>query len=367
MYISKRGAAGCNFVKNLFDMNYSFQNSVLFDMQKIENEFKKIFLKYIDIPIGRIGQSTVSKPNQTIYTDINASRENKDYIGTSYFFKCNEILHFTSLKNFISITNEKSIRLYNLNNSNDPEEYSYINDKIKEFYLKQGKNNEDLKEKGEYVKNNSYILSCTSINEINNPKFWEDYADNGRGIAIIFKIRNNKECWRSSYLSEVKYDNLENWQQFNDELHNLVEKYPLHDFKFEFDQIFSFHKNEEKYSWEKEIRLLCQPEIHDFNPLKKMIKYDINKSNKLVKYLILPLYAESNTDENNCNDYSNRLKHLDLQPFLEIKEIFISNRFAIGDKNLYDSIDILNEIIGNNKDLKTYISQKNIIQINKIR
>jgi hypothetical protein len=271
-------------------------NSRLIEMQVIEDEFAAIFKKH-KLPIGGISQSGISISGQPIKTQIRQPKRNRELINTDFFDSTGKsALHFTSLKSLFSIINEKSIRMYDLNHSNDPNEYLFLVNGITNFFKTQGFSDEDISYRFKIAKENSYILSCTSPTEIVNKKFWREYADGGKGVGIEFTIINNPIEWDGFYFSKVKYGKMKQWDAFISDLQAVVAKHPSNRYELFFDMIFSLFKSFD-YADEKEIRILAQkPEQLGFN-FDSLIKQDISKNNSnLVTYLKLPIWVEKGYD-----------------------------------------------------------------------
>ena len=125
------------------------------EMQTVENEFKKPFKDFFGLPL-RCSQSSISIIGEPVNTKIWVSKQNKDFIKTQYFFtESKKILHFTSLKALFSILNEKTLRLYNLTNSDDKEEYRYFAENIRPFYRTQNIPNDFFNSRLQMVKDNA--------------------------------------------------------------------------------------------------------------------------------------------------------------------------------------------------------------------
>lgn len=276
--------------------------------------------------------------------------ENKKLKGTLYHYnesKC--LLHFTKLKNLLSIINECSLRLYNLNNSNDPIEYTYASDKLSEIYTSQGFDSKSIKYENEFVKENSFILSCTGTDSLNNKIFWEKYADDGKGVAIEIEIVNNYDDWKYFYCSKVHYDSLINFDKLIYDWKQIQDKYPSNQYNISLNQILSLNKSK---SWdiEKEIRILTLlPDFYDYpfkvNLFSSLIYNDINILNP-TKYFKLPLTNENGIFINNnlldkCEEFWKVI------PRIKIRKIHFGPDF------IYK-----NNLKAYSNDLKFYIIEK---------
>jgi len=259
------------------------------EMLRIENQIKDLIKSYLGIPIGGILQSCSIFPGQPISTNVRASEKNYDYENTRYSFKENKFIHFTSLKVLFSIIREKSLRLYNLNNSSDKHEYTYSVNKFRAFYERKGWDEKRIIDYLNGIKDDSFILSCASTNDVESKEHWKRYADNGNGVAIEFEIMNNPLVWEGWYCSKVRYGELDDWDKFTDQVIQLGEnsKY-LYDFYF--DQILCLHKDP-SFSEEKEIRILGQSCYSPILAYSSMKYHDVSKDgNTYIHYFKLPLY-----------------------------------------------------------------------------
>jgi len=276
-------------------INYHFfmmktnSNDKLTEMQLIENEFAEPFKKFLDIPLNA-SQSSISMTGQPVNTHIRISKQNKDYSKTRYYYTDRKkLLHFTSLRALFSILNEKAIRLYNLNNSDDPNEYTYATKNMDRFYKKIGIPEGKIPELTQTVKNESFIFSCTSTDNLQKKNFWKEYADQGKGVAIEFEIINEPLEWEACYLSKTRYGELENFNDLISEVIQILGKNPSNNYTFNIDQILIFHKDPGLQD-EDEIRILCQrPEVRS-TMFDAYIFYDIcRNSSSIVRYMKLPI------------------------------------------------------------------------------
>jgi len=278
--------------------------------------------------------------------------ENKKLKETMYRYdNSNCLIHFTKLNNLLSIINECSFRLYNLHNSNDPEEYIYSSTKLSEIYELQGFNSERIKSENEYVKENSYILSSTDTNSLNDKVFWEKYADDGKGVAIEIEILNNYDDWNYFYCSKVQYDSLSNFDRLINEWKKIHNKYPTNQYNISLNQLLSLNKSK-KWDIEKEIRILTLlPDFYSYPFKKRLFEYlvysDFNsKYMKPTKYFKLPLCNENgifidNNVPDKCEEFWNII------PRIKLRKIHFGPNFIFkGSLNKYCD------------DLKFYIKEK---------
>lgn len=213
-------------------------------------------------------------------------------------------VHFTSLRNLHSILNEQSIRMYNLNNVNDPNEVFFsLKDIITEDEIHK-------------IRKKKYSLSlCSSrvISSSNILNLWRLYGYDGWGVAIEFEIFNNNPL-TSFLLAKIVYNKLK-LKKFR-EANDLFEK--ANNIKVDLagllDTYACLYKNK-YYKIENEFRLLYSgeemPAILTHSKHEKY-KFDFNYKNEIVSYYSLKLF------EDNCY---NSL------PEINIKKIHIGFQF----------------------------------------
>ena len=178
--------------------------------------YGKEFWKGIELSFGikleGMSSSVAHYDNAPYSFNARFPTKNSLLVNTSYLHTTNRLIHFTSLPVLFSIINEGSIRLYNLNNSNDKNEYSYAAQKLKDVYRLQGDSNQRSIEK---IKEYSFILSCTTDKGLRKPEFWQKYGDKCQGVAIEFEIINNVSDWEYFYCSKIHYDKLKSFDNLN--------------------------------------------------------------------------------------------------------------------------------------------------------
>lgn len=320
-------------------MNYSGIN----DIQIVENDTRRIF-DYLDLPVERLAQQGSTLTGQPIHTIIGGSSKYEDYLKTKYFSTESTLIHFTSLKALFSIINERSFRLYNLINSDDKKEYVTASKKIINLYKSlMPENKIGYSQRIPDIKEVSFILSSTLFSELNNPFFWNKYANKGKGVALEFEIRKKREDWVGFFLAPVQYGNLEKWDEAVKLLAKLRSKNPLLSFDLQFDNILSYHKKA-KYKPENEVRILgfsCMGNNYQ-SFYETLINHDTGKKGtSMVKYFKLPLFVspsfpQSFENEKRIRDASAiKTTNFDMEfnafrgtiPLLKIKKVYFSQNF----------------------------------------
>ncbi|MEO5777907.1 MAG: DUF2971 domain-containing protein, partial [Flavobacterium sp.] len=174
-----------------------------------------------------------------------ASIGNNFALGTLYDPEATRFVHFTSLPILHSIINENAIRMYSMMNLNDPNEYVYFDELLKDVKI---------------PKSDIYILSLCGVDALdskNTLNLWRLYGQEGLGVAIEFEIEfHGYESHGGYYLGKVIYEkpNLEEFRVKNAEFErrNNLDKTDLRELM---RVPACFHKNP-YYEIEKEIRLM---------------------------------------------------------------------------------------------------------------
>jgi hypothetical protein len=232
-----------------------------------------------------------------------------DYINTEYFKSLGgikKIIQFTSLRNLFSIINEGSLRLYNLNNPEDINEYISGANIIFES-----------QNKYKFIKDDLFYASFCKEEDIYDPILWKQYADDGKGICIVYEIANsaNIDEWEHYQIGKVLYDakSLIYFKSLHDAFikkNNNIDNdniFPV------LKTIFCFYKRM-KYSYEKEVRIIGFNSSNSDN-----FKCDTNRDGKIVTYFPLKLYV--NNGANNCDSLNSSNK-----PILKITRIILGNK-----------------------------------------
>lgn len=207
-------------------------------LDKVSDEFMSILHKYIP------NRMIVGNGYSEMSFNARLSNKNKAFSESQYYFKGNKkFVHWTSVQNLMSIINYRELRLYNLHNSSDAEEFNYSAEK-----LKLADNQID------YSKKYLYTLSFCQASELGNMDLWTNYGNNYKGVAIEFEIVNNPNEWNNFMLSEVFYETPNDFLEMERELNTFHEKYPQAKTFIDLGKLIAFHKKPD-FSKELEIRL----------------------------------------------------------------------------------------------------------------
>jgi len=306
-------------------------------VQKYEDEYLKIIEKVFNVSIERISSNSSPFENTSSNITVRFPEDNYRLIKTDYYLNnTNRLLHFTGLKILFSIINEQAIRLYNLNNSNDSEEYTYASENLSLLYEIQGWTKDDIEKYFNRIKDNAFILSTTDIKEYNNTDFWESsYGEYGKGVAIELEIINDPINWKNFFLSTIKYGKIEIIKELLENLKNHQIKNLNNRYDIRLNQFFGLHKSpEEKWIKEKEIRIITfTPEYFFKKEYNKQVYNDIkikNDTYNQVRYFQLPLYGSNNPK---INKY-----FWDRVPVLKISKIYFGPKLSFKNIDIYEFI-----------------------------
>lgn len=259
-----------------------------------EIDFSQIWKNYVNevlidlLPNQRV--ASLSSFNGNIH-NMKIAEQNSCYKESIYYDNPsqNTFIHFTSLNSLYEILSTNKLRLYDLNYSNDPREFSFQFEKnidYKQFNIKS-------------LKSKLYSLSLCSypLNEKYEYNMWRIYGNDGTGVGIVFTFQNNFEEWNSYNFSKIHYHE-------NDKIPNSIIKHNdffkklnletgsnhSNDSKLLVENIlslFAFHK-ENIYSLENEYRLLFKKQELDDSD----IFYTTNKKGEVSSYKVLNLFSE---------------------------------------------------------------------------
>lgn len=246
------------------------------------------------------------------------SKQNKSYSDSQYFYKENKnFIHWTSIQNLMSIINYQEVRLYNLHNSSDSDEFYYAAEHLK------------LPEKSiEHAKKYLYTFSFCKSSELNNSNLWKEYGDNYKGVAIEFEIVNDSNKWNNFMLAPIFYKVPENLKKMVNELEEFKLRYPSASTHIDLGKLISFHKKP-RFSKELEIRLSTyypfqSTEEYEFY-CNTEFRFDQNRA-RVTDYFGLKLWVNNDSAWiKSDNPKLNKTQKLDENYFIEKPKIKIKN------------------------------------------
>ncbi|WP_228236965.1 DUF2971 domain-containing protein [Allomuricauda sp. M10] len=282
------------------------------DLDKVSDEFMSILHKYIpnEMIVGN-GYSEMS-------FDARLSNKNQAFSEGQYYFKGEKkFIHWTSVQNLMSIINYREIRLYNLHNSSDSEEFSYAAEKL----------NID-KNRVDYSKKYLYTLSFCKATELANEDLWKEYGKNYQGVAIEFEIVNNPNEWDNFMLSEVFYEIPQDFLAMENELKIFHEKYPNARTFIDLGKLIAFHKKPD-FSKELEVRLSTYFPFNNTEAYEKFChtEFRLEKGRpRETDYFGLKLWVDNESPfVNSDNPEFDRRLNLGTSYFIKNPQIIITN------------------------------------------
>ena len=257
------------------------------------------------------------------------SFENTPY----YYWKEMRFIHWTTVDTLASIINNREVRLYNLINSEDEEEFIF-SAKLLELSAEQIEN----------IKTNYFTLSCCEKSNLQNEFLWKKYGRDQSGVAIEFSIINDRNDWENFMISEVYYRLPESFEPFQKELNAIKEKYNSQiDVAFNIWKLAGFHKKTH-FASEKEVRLsTCFPyNSEDYlKYAKKEFRID-GIRNRIVNYIPLKLWIDFESaypkEFYKKEDFQKRyLENLKNKPHIKIENIYLGKNSKITNKEYYNT------------------------------
>jgi len=250
-------------------------------LDKVFNEYRAILDKYYPDIVDSMGYGGAN-------FHCTISRHFRNYKKTPFYYNGElKLVHWTSLSNLSSIINNSEIRLYNLINSEDEEEFTYA-----------GKLLSLTDSQITAIKDRYFTASFCSHDDLDNEFLWKKYGKNYEGVAIVFSFVENREKWKSFFLSNVYYELDLKFADFQNEIEILKTKYNnVPTFMNDIWRFAGFYKKQ-NYHDEKEVRLAC---IFPFRHEREYLRYvrkelKIEKGrNRIVSYIPLKLWTDPNS------------------------------------------------------------------------
>jgi hypothetical protein len=290
--------------------------------RKIETFKAGLLTLFPGIDTTHINYGTSTEGNEDFQMiHFNIPPENKNLIKSPYFYQKKSLVHFSNMSSLISMLQEKSIRLYNLHNLNDPREFTFAS---KVFNFNESIIND--------AKDNIFLISFCELGILKDstPEFnmWRLYSLNGKGLAIIFSILNNPIDWKDFHISKVFYgSNQRNvFVKLLDLIEDLNQTPPI--INVDFGKLLTFHKSK-LFELEREVRIIYDRRqkrsgIHSrtisyqnqriFPKIKPDLLKIVDNKDK-IQYLKLPLYQDSE------QNYDPEI------PIIKIEQIIIGYNF----------------------------------------
>ncbi len=278
-------------------------NSTREEQDTYSTKHREIYIETVlksILPNAHFAQSYSFGNPQNLYkriSELNIQGTNDCFKGSRYDYVANgnsvQLIHYTSLQNLFNIINDSSIRMYDLNYSEDTEEYTFANRIIKDYTLKKDiyKSSIFYTSFCDYSKNTSFLQH----------KMMEKYGDNGNGVGIVFSIdKNNIYDWYNIHLSKVYYDE----EAIEKQLAEFIERH--NDFHHRYDfivgsiskvilKMLAFHKTK---TWEdeNEVRLLYF-DTYSGKDQRRLLYHTVNREKRPSCFYKFRLHTEDYIQE----------------------------------------------------------------------
>jgi hypothetical protein len=247
--------------------------------------------------------------------------ENRHFENTEYFYKGElNFIHFTSIDKLWSILNSRTFRLYNLNSSDDPDEYGYAARIL-------GWPDTRI----EIGKKYTYTISFCQAAELKNELLWNKYGQQGAGAAILFSIDGDPRDWENFNMAEMQYDTPASFVKYR-EMAAVVEQTKGVQLWCDLSQFIGFHKVP-SFEGEREVRLLTYfPYRHEEEYWKyAKTEFRIDRAtgrNRVTQYIELPLWVDNDSSYVKCAD------HPELDRTLNLPKDYFATRPKIRIRNI---------------------------------
>jgi len=254
-------------------------------------------------------------------------KENSEFAKSDYFYTGPmEFVHWTSIPNLFSILNGPSFRMYNLDSSDDEEEYGFAGKVL-------GLSPERIAIAKQYFFN----LSFCPIAELDNRHVWEVYGEAYSRAAIVFTIDNDPMTWYNYHMAQVKYAGVEAFEKYREKVKE-IEKANGIEMWCDLSPLIGFHK-EARWADEKEVRISTYYPYQGYDAYLKFAKsdYRLKKGrNRVTNYIELPLWVKNECgwiqNSNPDLDRTQRLPegYFEKHPKIRIKRVLVGAKSGLG-------------------------------------
>lgn len=263
-------------------------------LNKLNNDFiKKVLPHLIKAPTDK-WLSNMSGYGEGKYSFLLGIDTLLEY-APDYKPESNSFVHFTSLKALHSILNEGVIRMYNLQNVNDPNEFSFT---ASNFGFDAEKLNEFKKKTFVFSMCSSSLLDSEDILTL-----WRLYGNDGNDCLIEFEIIPDIIPGGSPKinLANVVYKDL-NYKEFFEENKRFETQHGCRTNLEELVQKIAFFQKKPLYKVEKEVRVVYNGSVSPAYATYKNLNlpkyftqygYDFSSQGDIVLYFKLDLFRKN--------------------------------------------------------------------------
>ncbi len=290
----------------------------------------------------------------TGYSDsyFRADVSNNNYMlkGSPYFYSGDlKFIHWTSVNNLLSIINSREIRMYNLYNSDDEDEFAFAAEIL-------GLENKVIN----FLKKYYFTFSFCNSTELNNRHLWENYGKNHKGVALEFSIENEPQYWERFMLADVEYGSSEHFKNFTNGIELLKKKYNVDFTGVNIAKLIGFHKKQ-NFLNEKEVRLAShfpyEYEEQYIKFAKPEFRIDSNR-NRITEYISVPLWVNNNSEYvknaiaelSRVSQYND--KYFETKPKIKIAKIYFGENCGLKSQEFFSYQKRIHEIFLDNYGYK---------------
>lgn len=272
----------------------------------------------------------------------NLSDNNWQYNNTAYCYKDEmRFVHWTSISNLLSMLNNREIRLYNLYNSEDPQEFNYGAEVL-------GLNANQIN----YAKEYYYSFSFCKAVKLYSKYMWNTYGEHFKRVAVEFTIENDADAWKDFMIAPIQYTLPEEFENYRKEIEAFQKQYGG-TYMLDLGKLIGFHK---RVDYEEE----CEIRIGSFFPFRNHEqylvhgKYDFrifNDRHSIARYFSLPLWVNNEYvyHDDRKPEHSLRTKYdeeyFKTRPKIKIQNIYIGKDCGIPNGEASRYINKLREIL----------------------
>lgn len=212
-------------------------------------------------------------------------KENRYFADSDYYYRGErEFFHLTSIGNLFSIMNERAFRMYNLDSSDDEEEYGYAGKVL-------GLSPWQI----DHAKRFFFTMSFCPIGDLENRHVWETYGGNFSRAAIIFSVEDDPMAWDNFHMAEVKYASIEPFKEYGERVKGIERGWEGITVRCDLSQLTGFHKAEQ-WAGEKEVRISTYYPYDNLEAYWKYAKADYRLKegrNRVTYYIDLPIPVDN--------------------------------------------------------------------------
>lgn len=186
------------------------------------------------------------------------------------------ICRYTTMNTLFNTINNCTHRMFAVEGMNDIEDCNYLWNKLYE---------EAQKEAFMPADNTVYLLSCTSMAKKDDLTMWRLYADDTRGVCLIYRINTNANKNDGFYLRKVLYGDENTVLSRLKGLVHYSGSQDMPTFIFNLWPLWGAFFKDDQYQVEDEIRLVYIPSMQD-DDVKENTNWVITDANQILNQYV---------------------------------------------------------------------------------